>query len=132
MKVLMRWLSSVAFALLIPIVSPAQAPVDFSSEIQPLFQKRCILCHGPNMQASGLRLDRRDAALRVIQPGNSSASRIVAMVSGTGPKVMPPVGDRLTPQQISLLKTWIDQGAKWPEAVDATVETTHWSFRPIQ
>nr|MDQ2900465.1 DUF1549 and DUF1553 domain-containing protein [Acidobacteriota bacterium] len=45
---------------------------------------------------------------------------------------MPPVGDRLTPQQISLLKTWIDQGAKWPEAVDATVETTHWSFRPIQ
>ncbi|MDQ6706117.1 MAG: PSD1 and planctomycete cytochrome C domain-containing protein, partial [Acidobacteriota bacterium] len=124
----MRWLSFLAFAFLSPFKSSAQAPVDFSRDIQPIFQKRCILCHGPNMQASGLRLDNRAAALRVIKPGDSSASRIVAMVSGAGPKVMPPVGDRLTAPQIALLKTWIDQGAKWPETADAT----HWSFRPVQ
>lgn len=124
----MRRFFPLVFALVIPVVSPAQAPVNFSSDIQPIFQKRCILCHGPNLQASGLRLDSRAAALRVIKPGDSAASRIFTMVSGAGPKVMPPVGDRLTPQQVSLLKTWIDQGAKWPESLD----TTHWSFRPIQ
>ena len=120
----MRWLCFLAFASF----SPAQVPVDFARDIQPIFEKRCLVCHGPNMQASGLRLDRRDAALRVVQPGNSAASRIVRMVSGSEPKVMPPVGERLEAKQIALLKSWIDQGAKWSESAD----TTHWSFRPIQ
>ncbi len=123
----MKWQFPLAFALFLPLSSQAQAPVDFSNDIQPIFQKRCVLCHGPTMQASSLRLDGRAAALRVIKPGDSAGSRIVAMVSGAGPKIMPPVGDPLTTQQISLLKAWIDQGAKWPEKTD----TTHWSFRPI-
>ncbi len=120
----MRWLCFLVFASL----SLAQVPVDFTRDIQPIFQKRCVLCHGPNMQAGGLRLDSRDVALRVIQPGKSAASRLIRMVSGTEPKVMPPVGDRLDAKQIAQLKSWIDQGAKWSESADAT----HWSFRPVQ
>ena len=30
--------------------------------------------------------------------------------------VMPQKGERLTPEQIGLLRAWIDQGADWPDS----------------
>jgi hypothetical protein len=30
---------------------------------------------------------------------------------------MPLAGERLTPEQVGLLRAWIDQGAEWPERV---------------
>src|SRR5207244_3546858 len=39
-------------------------------------------------------------------------------VTGLDPdKVMPAKGPRLTPEQIGLLRAWIDQGLEWPEGV---------------
>ncbi|MDQ6705574.1 MAG: PSD1 and planctomycete cytochrome C domain-containing protein [Acidobacteriota bacterium] len=124
----MRWLCFLLFASRIAAQVPAQAPVDFARDIQPIFQKRCLVCHGPQMQSGGLRLDRREAAQRVIQPGNAAASRLIRMVSGSDAKVMPPMGQRLDARQIELLKNWIDQGAKWAENASGP----HWAYRPIQ
>ena len=107
--------------------------VVYARDIEPLLSRRCYMCHGPQQQMSGLRLDRKDAALKVIQPGNSAASRLIRMVSGAEKKVMPPMGARLTPAEIGLLRAWIDQGLDWP----ATVQTakapasTLWSLQPI-
>src|SRR5687767_6924421 len=72
--VLVGWILSV---LLVSVQLYAQpsAKVDFTRDVQPLLQKRCHLCHGPQQQMSGLRLDQKEAALRVIQPRNSAASR---------------------------------------------------------
>ena len=102
---------------------PVSRDVNFSSEIQPLFRERCTMCHGGQQESSGLRLDRKADALRggysgpVIVPGVSAESKLIRLVAGMdGDLRMPPVGDRLTPQQISLLRAWIDQGAVWPEA----------------
>jgi mono/diheme cytochrome c family protein len=108
----------------------AQAPpkVDFARDVQPLFQKRCFLCHGPQQQMSGLRLDQKESAARVIQPGKGSASRLIRMVSGTGSRVMPPVGPRLTSAEIAMLSAWIDEGAPWGDSAPPAV---HWSFRKI-
>ena len=36
--------------------------IDFQRDIQPILQKRCVACHGPSAQSSGLRLDRREDA----------------------------------------------------------------------
>jgi hypothetical protein len=46
---------------------------------------------------------------------------------------MPPKGDPLTPEQIGLLRAWIDQGAVWPVHATATTEDPRdwWSLRPI-
>ena len=33
---------------------------------------------------------------------------------------MPPKGRRLSPGQVERLRAWIDQGAPWPDGVDAT------------
>ena len=100
----------------------AQTPnnIDFRRDIQPLFQEHCIGCHGPSQQMGGMRLDRRSSAMAIrggttIGPGNAAGSRLYLKLVGTkyGTR-MPPTGP-LPPEQINLVKTWIDQGAVWPD-----------------
>ncbi len=92
---------------------------------------------------NGLRLDRRDAAMKggysgtVIVAGNAAESKLIArVVSDKEGFRMPPAGAALTPAEIGLLRTWIDAGAEWPEAqapaaVSSDDRGKHWSFRPI-
>ena len=105
----------------------AQVPtkVDFARDVQPILREHCFECHGPSQQMRGLRLDRRRDAMpnRVgangarIVPGNSSGSALYRRLSGTqsGPQ-MPPDGP-LPTERINIIKTWIDQGAEWPDAM---------------
>src|SRR5262245_56424735 len=79
---------------------PAQTRIDFARHIAPILQ-RCQICHGAEQQMSGLRLDRREDAMRggysgaVIQPGKSASSRLILLVAGKEEgKIMPPIGDR--------------------------------------
>ncbi len=111
---------------------PKGAP-EYSRDIEPLLQQRCYLCHGPQQQMSNLRLDQKESAMRVIQPGNSASSRLIRMVSGAEKVVMPPVGQRLSPAEIGLLRAWIDQGAAWSAtAGSAPATAAHWSFEKIR
>src|SRR5271165_3120858 len=61
----------------------ASRNVDFASEVAPILQKSCIDCHGPDLQLAGLRLDRRQSAMRgghsgrAIEPGSSADSLMV-------------------------------------------------------
>ena len=54
----------------------SNASVDFASEVQPIFQARCILCHGSEVQMGGLRLDQRQNLLK------GSKSGVPAIVAG--------------------------------------------------
>ena len=112
----------------------AEAPVDFSRDILPILSDKCYHCHGPDEQArkAELRFDTKAGAFRVhegtavIVPGKSVESELIARITATDPEeVMPPKSANrdLSPQQIDLLKRWIDQGAKWG---------THWAFVPPQ
>lgn len=101
---------------------PAKRVVEFAKEIKPMFRDTCYKCHGASRKESGLRLDRRDDALNggdggpAFVAGKSAESLLIKYVAGVDPDVvMPPEGDRLTDEQIGLLRAWIDQGAKWPE-----------------
>ncbi len=121
----------------------AKRQVEFAADIQPIFAKSCAKCHGADKQQAGLRLDRKADAFRggdsgrVIEPGKSAESTLIHYVAGTDPDLlMPPKGqgERLTAEQIGLLRAWIDQGAKWSEATDAAatrVKSDHWSFQPV-
>jgi hypothetical protein len=112
--------------------------VDFGRDIRPIFAAHCHACHGLDKQESGLRLDRKENALaggdsgRAIDPNDSAASRLIQYVAGMDPdRIMPPEGPRLTANQVSLLRAWIDQGADWPAETDAAAQgLDHWSFRP--
>jgi len=99
---------------------PAEHKIDFSKEIKPIFEASCIKCHGRGKDKGGLRIDTRETLLKggdsgpVITLGKSADSLLVALVQGFDPdSVMPKKGSRLTPEQIGLLRAWIDQGAEW-------------------
>jgi ankyrin repeat protein/mono/diheme cytochrome c family protein len=115
-----RLVSLLASASLAAAQVPAK--VDFRRDVQPIFQEHCISCHGPSRQMNGFRLDRRSDAMRggtiaVIGPGNSAASRLyLRLVGNRFGQQMPPAGP-LTAEQIGIIKSWIDQGAVWPDEV---------------
>ena len=101
---------------------PAARKVDFDRDIRPILAANCFACHGPEKQKSDFRLDDRAAAFRgglegpAIVPGKSAESELILRVATDEPdRVMPPKGDRLTAEQVGLLRAWIDQGATWPD-----------------
>src|SRR5215813_9024350 len=111
------------------LAAQTPAKVDFRREVLPLFKANCVSCHGPSLQMNGLRLDRRRDAMKggsiaVIGPGNSAGSRLYQKLIGNqyGPQ-MPPTG-ALKPEQIELVKAWIDQGAEWPDDVSGEAPPT--------
>ncbi len=96
--------------------------IDFDREVQPLFERSCIKCHGPTKPKSKFRLDNRDSALKGgedgvdIVPGHGAKSPLVHYVAGLVKDMeMPPKGEGqpLTAEEIAILRTWIDQGASW-------------------
>ncbi|MHA3769938.1 DUF1553 domain-containing protein [Verrucomicrobiota bacterium sgz303538] len=120
------------------------APVDFVRDVQPIFAEHCTECHGPEKQKSGYRLDVRDVAVnggdsgeKTIIQGHSAESPLIRFVSGEDQDMaMPPKKSnkaRLSPEQVALLRAWIDQGAPWPAALSAKVEDKQdwWSLKPI-
>lgn len=115
----------------VALAREAQAPpkVDFARDVRPIFQQHCVECHGPSQQMRGLRLDRRRDAMpnrvgangsRVV-PGNSSASPVYRRLTGEGGVAQMPPENPLPAEQIAIIKTWIDQGADWPDALSGDV-----------
>src|SRR5438105_7390396 len=93
--------------------------IDFEKDVQPVLSQKCYSCHGEDAQQSGLRLDRRQNALRggdygpVIIPGKSAESKLIRrLVNGDGGLQMPPTGP-LSDEEIGILRAWIDQGADY-------------------
>ncbi len=120
---------------------PAKIEVDFAKHVRPLFAKYCFKCHGPEKQQSGLRLDVQGDAVRggdsgpAFEAGKSADSLLIKYVAGLDPElVMPPEGDKLSRDDVALLRAWIDQGAKWSADGDpgGKVNAAHWSFRPVR
>jgi mono/diheme cytochrome c family protein len=120
----------------------AERPIDFAKDIQPIFAQNCYGCHGPQMQTSGLRLDDGASALKggnsgaVIQPGKSAESALVLRIAGAPNMMAMPPGKKLSPEQVGVIRAWIDQGAKWPASETKVAEAprrgaSHWSFQPL-
>lgn len=131
-----------ALAVVLDLPPTAARPVDFKADVLPIFQASCVGCHGPDRQKGGLRLDVKARALKggdnfapAIVPGKSEDSPLIQFVAGLEPTLtMPPKGNRLSPEQIGLLRAWIDQGAPWPDEASAQVEDpakTHWAYQPL-
>src|SRR5882762_6488923 len=101
--------------------APATMQVDFKQHVQPILAAKCHSCHGSKVQQSGLRLDKRQNALRggdygpVIVAGKSAESKLILrLVGGDGGLQMPPTG-ALSSEEIGILRAWIDQGAEFAD-----------------
>ena len=107
---------------------PLARTVDFSREVYPVLKDACFSCHGPEKQKGKYRCDTKAGAFKeteygpTLVPGHSEQSVLVQMVCGLiDEMLMPPPGDKpgqsekLTREQIGILRAWIDQGAVWPD-----------------
>ncbi|MCH9655967.1 MAG: PSD1 and planctomycete cytochrome C domain-containing protein [Planctomycetes bacterium] len=117
------------------IVSDAygDAPVEFNRDIRPILSDKCFACHGPDEKTreADLRLDDRKSALadldghRAIVEGNAKKSELIRRITTTDDDELMPPGDHGKPlkqAEIELLRTWINQGAKYQQ---------HWSLTPL-
>ncbi len=130
-------LASLALVLLLPVAANAQPgkAADFNREVRPILAASCFKCHGPDdkVRKAGLRLDSRETAVkelksgnRAIVPGDAAKSELLARITATDEDAMPPVkvGKRLTTAEVTILRRWIEQGAKY---------ALHWSYaKPVQ
>ncbi len=152
---LIRWgVAWAVFTLLVTLVTQIAKPrevdlsklppaagrkVDFAADVKPIFAKHYISCHGPEKQKSDYRLDVKQSALNGgaigggIKPGKSDQSKLIHFVAGLDEEIlMPPKGKKLTSDEISILRAWVDQGAAWPQEADAKpAEPELWSLKPL-
>ena len=115
----------------------ASRAVDYIQEVKPLLATRCYACHGPLKRKAGLRLDTAAAMLKggdsgpAIVPGQSEESLILEAVSGHDGWRMPPEGEGtpLSPEEIQIIRSWIDQGATAPsDEKPQSGPLEHWAF----
>jgi WD40 repeat protein len=116
----------------IPLVDLKRTdPVSFEKEIMPIFVAKCQVCHSGNLTegkfdlstyASMMKGGKRGAA---IVAGKADESFLFKSSAHLVKPIMPPKSEDnpLTSKEASLLKLWIDQGAK-PPAVDVKAKRT--------
>lgn len=100
---------------------PASEEIHFLTKIKPILEARCVSCHGPKKKKGGLRLEPIAEAFPkgeedwwTILPGDPAGSLLVERIKLTADDdgVMPPRGELLTKEEISLIEQWIARGAK--------------------
>jgi mono/diheme cytochrome c family protein len=106
-----------------PTVDAAAASNVFADKIQPVLERSCIECHGPNKIKGRLRLDSREAALAggrsgkpAIKPGRPEASELLRRIRlpRDDEEAMPSGGDpSLSVAEIDAFEKWILAGAPW-------------------
>ena len=134
---------AVAFCSLISATAADEA-IDFETRIRPVLVQHCSQCHGANVRKAGLRLDVKHQAFNggdsgpVIIPRNSAQSELLRRIASADPDVrMPPKGEPLSSNEMSLLAEWIDAGADWPEtdydrAAMHDPRLNHWAWQPVK
>ncbi|MFG0335538.1 MAG: PSD1 and planctomycete cytochrome C domain-containing protein [Maioricimonas sp. JB049] len=97
----------------------------FAADVLPLLKAKCLVCHGDDADDLKGALDMRSRAglLRggdseepAVIPGDPDGSLLYQAIRWDGLEMPPKENDRLTPEQISRVHTWIAGGAPWPAA----------------
>jgi len=97
--------------------------VDFSRDIRPILNQNCVACHGGVRQKNGVSFIFRQDALgkgksgrQTIVPGHPESSELISRLTSKDPDLrMPYHAPPLPPEQISLLRRWIAEGAQWSD-----------------
>src|SRR6476469_4566329 len=118
-------------ALVIFLSSTRSRTVDFNSEVKPIFNKKCITCHGGVRRKSGFSLLFRADALAnnklgkpAIVPGDPEKSEMIRRLTLNDPEErMPYKHEPLSEKEIDILTRWIKQGAQWGD---------HWAYVAVK
>jgi mono/diheme cytochrome c family protein/sugar lactone lactonase YvrE len=116
----------VLFAGLVATRSILAAEIPDYSAVEALFTAHCLDCHGSTEPEGKLIMESHELLMKggesgaAVVSGRSDDSLLVRMIEGKVEKdgkkrIMPPgKREKLKPDEIALIKTWIDAGAKPP------------------
>jgi hypothetical protein len=105
--------------------------IDFNTQVKPIFNKKCIACHGGVKAKSDFSLLFLEDAMKPaksgkypIIPGKPGESEMIKRITHNDPdERMPYKHEPLSNEEIKILKQWIRQGAEWGE---------HWAYVPVK
>jgi WD40 repeat protein len=111
------------FALLCSTTALQSADLEFYRDVYPFLKTNCISCHNKTTAKAGLNMETPELMIKggdsgpSLIPGKSEESLIVLASSHKKEMEMPPVNNKsgaenLSPDEIAILKQWVDQGAK--------------------
>ncbi len=146
---LLPFLASASFA--------AEETIQFNRDIRPILADSCFHCHGPDPAArkASLRLDTEAGffAPRMTKDGKEEPPTIIKgdtaksglfqrITSQDEEEMMPPPKEhkKLKPEQVAVIKRWIEQGASWQphwslvaprKAALPEIADNNWSKNPI-
>ena len=128
--------SAPLLALTFAAILPASAAVDFEKDVRPILELNCVRCHNPkgtDFEKGETDLDLTTRAVATddagtIVAGNADKSKLykTTVLADDAKKLMPPKNkvtgalERLTKEETEILKTWINEGAKWPDGAPLT------------
>jgi mono/diheme cytochrome c family protein len=127
-------LGCLLLAGLLPAFASTGRKLDFNRDIRPILSDNCFHCHGNDEKTreAKLRLDTPEGAFRdlggyqAIKPRDPAASEVWKRITTRDEDdVMPPpkAHKKLKPEQIALIKRWIEEGAEY---------RGHWAFTTPQ
>jgi Protein of unknown function (DUF1549)/Protein of unknown function (DUF1553)/Planctomycete cytochrome C len=105
--------------------------IDFNAQVKPIFNKKCIACHGGVKQQAGFSLLFREEALAntklgrpAIIAGSAAKSELIRRIKETDVEErMPYKHAALSKEEIKILEQWINEGAAWG---------THWAYAAVK
>jgi hypothetical protein len=131
------WVGAVGIAGGSMLSQPSRAAeerkVDFVKDIQPIFETTCVKCHGADPQGKKPKGkfdmttkqkafstgENKDKNFKKKAEDSLIYQTLLGPVGSGDDEVgrMPYKKDPLPPEQIKLIKDWLDQGANWPDDV---------------
>ena len=121
------------YAVLLTLAAAPAYGVDFVKDVQPILEGYCVRCHNPKGTdyeegKTDVNLENKEMAFDVastIVAGKPEKSKLytTTILPDDAKKLMPPKNavtgklERLSKEQTETLKTWILEGAPWPEGV---------------
>ncbi len=109
--------------------------VSFSKQVAPIFSQRCLACHNARTAKGRLNMEtfanlmkggENGASVVAAKPGDSLLQTMIEDHS------MPKDADPLTPEQIALVKKWIETGARLDAGIGATATLITIIPKPVQ
>jgi len=108
-----------------------QEKISYNKDIRPIFNKKCITCHGGVKKNGGFSLLFREEALAkaksgkiAIIPFDADNSELVKRLETNDLEHRMPLDkDPLSSEEVGLIKKWINEGAAWEN---------HWAYNQPQ
>ena len=111
----------------------------FRNDVAPIFQQRCLSCHNDDERKGDFSLQISAAAFKdgYVEAGDADASHLIELITPVdGKSKMPKNADPLSTDEIAVIRTWINGGAKWPTEFRLTENRVSdldwWSLRPLR